>query len=139
MHAGEISDDRLLGLLRELDLEHVLAQAGGLDAERDWQALLSLREQQLLAFIRILLAAPQFAFLDRVGMTLGSNQVQKILHMLSECSITYINIGEANDSVDLYDAVLEYAEDGGWTLTTNKAGPMAATDPESNESRSKAL
>ena len=65
MHAGEITNDRLLGLLRELDLEHVLAQAGGLDTERDWQALLSLRDQQMLAFIRILLAAPRFAFLDR--------------------------------------------------------------------------
>ena len=122
MQAGEITDDRLLGLLRELDLEHVLAQAGGLDTERDWQALLSLREQQLLAFVRILLAAPRFAFLDRVGAALGSNQVQKTLHMLSECSITYINIGEASDSDDLYDAVLECRDDGGWTLTTNRAG-----------------
>ena len=122
MHAGEITNDRLLGLLRELDLEHVLAQAGGLDTERDWQALLSLRDQQMLAFIRILLAAPRFAFLDRVGTAFRSNQVQKILHMLSECSITYINIGEASGSVDLYNAVLECADDGGWTLTTNKAG-----------------
>ena len=122
MRAGEITDDRLLGLLRELDLEHVLAQASGLDAERGWQALLSLRDQQMLAFVRILLAAPRFAFLDRVGTALGSNQVQKILHMLSECSITYINIGEASDPVDLYDAVLECADDGGWTLTTNRAG-----------------
>ena len=122
MHAGEITNDRLLGLLRELDLEHVLAQAGGLDTERDWQALLSLRDQQMLAFIRILLAAPRFAFLDRVGTALGSDQVQKILHMLSECSITYISIGEASGPVDLYNAVLECADDGGWTLTTNKAG-----------------
>ena len=139
MHAGETTDARLLGLLRELDLEHLLAQVGGLDTERDWQALLSLREQQLLAFVRILLAAPRFVFLDRIGTALGSDQVQKILHMLSECSITYINIGEASDSADLYDAVLECAEDGGWTLTTNRAGRMmAATDPEADESSGKA-
>jgi putative ATP-binding cassette transporter len=42
--------------------------------------------------------------------------------MLSECSITYINIGEASDSDDLYDAVLECGDDGGWTLTTKRAG-----------------
>jgi len=116
-HAGEISDDRIFGLLRELNLEQVLTRAGGLDTERDWETLLSLREQELLAFIHILLAAPRFAFLDRAGTALGSEQVQKVLHMLSESSTAYINNGEADDALDLYDAVLECREGGGWTWT----------------------
>jgi vitamin B12/bleomycin/antimicrobial peptide transport system ATP-binding/permease protein len=127
-HAGEISDNRIFGLLRELNLEQVLSRAGGLDAERDWATLLSLREQQLLAFIHILLAAPRYALLDRVGTALGSDQVHKIPHMLSESSITYINNGEADQSLDLYDAVLEFGEDGGWTWTANRPGPLAAGD-----------
>ena len=131
-HAGEISDNRIFGLLRELNLEQVLSRAGGLDAERDWATLLSLREQQLLAFIHILLAAPRYAFLDRVGTALGSDQVHKILHMLSESSITYINNGEADHSLDLYDAVLEFGEDGGWTWTANRPGPLAAGDSRAN-------
>jgi putative ATP-binding cassette transporter len=105
-----------------------LSRAGGLDAERDWATLLSLREQQLLAFIHILLAA----FLDRVGTALGPDQVHKILHMLSESSITYINNGEADHSLDLYDAVLEFGEDGGWTWTANRPGPLAAGDSRAN-------
>ena len=121
VHEGEISDDRIFGLLRELNLEQVLARAGGLDMEQDWETLLSLREQQLLAFIHILLAAPRFAFLDRVDTALSSDQFHKILHLLSESSITYINNGEADDSLDLYDAVLEIEEDGGWTWTASKS------------------
>jgi putative ATP-binding cassette transporter len=117
VHAGEISDDRIFGLLRQLNLEQVLTRVGGLDAEQEWEALLSLREQQLLAFIHILLAGPRFVFLDQVGTGLDSDQVHKILHMLSESSIGYINNGEANDSLDLYDAVLECGEGGGWTWT----------------------
>jgi vitamin B12/bleomycin/antimicrobial peptide transport system ATP-binding/permease protein len=109
-----------------------LNRAGGLDAERDWATLLSLREQQLLAFIHILLAAPRYAFLDRVGTALGSDQVHKILHMLSESSITYIYNGEADQSLDLYDAVLECGEDGDWTWTANRRGPMAAGDSRAN-------
>ena len=36
-----ISDDRIFTLLRELNLEQVVTQAGGLDSERDWRTLLS--------------------------------------------------------------------------------------------------
>jgi homoserine acetyltransferase len=35
--------------LHELNLDHVLNRAGGLDVEQDWEILISLREQQLLA------------------------------------------------------------------------------------------
>jgi putative ATP-binding cassette transporter len=123
VHAGEISDDRIFRLLRQLNLEQVLTRADGLDAEQEWETLLSLREQQLLAVIHILLAAPRFAFLDQVGTGLDSDQVHKILHMLSESSIAYINNGEANDSLDLYDAVLECEEGGGrtWAPVSNRA------------------
>ncbi len=77
--ADELSDDRLFTLLSELNLEQVVTQAGGLDAKRDWRTLLSLREQQLLAVIHIVLAAPQFVLLDRVGAVLSSDEVQRIL------------------------------------------------------------
>jgi putative ATP-binding cassette transporter len=134
LHEGEISDERIFGLLRELHLEQAVTRAGGLDTEQDWETLLSLREQQLLAFIHVLLAAPRFAFLDRVDTELGADQVHTIRRMLSERSITYINNAEADDSRDLYDAVLECGEDGGWTWTANRAGRMATADFHTNES-----
>ena len=109
------ADERIKALLRELGLQEVLVQAGGLDQEHDWSDRVSSREQQLLAVARILLADPQFAFLDRIGETLGSEQAGVILRLLSQRSITYVNCGEPNDGRDLYDAVLECREDGGWT------------------------
>jgi putative ATP-binding cassette transporter len=108
------ADERIFSLLRELGLEKVLIQAGGLDQEHDWGARISSRERQLLAVVRILLAAPQFVFLDRVGATLDSKQVQQVLRMLSERSITYVNSGEPDDRRDPYDAILECKEDGSW-------------------------
>ena len=116
---GEISDDRIVRVLDELDLEQVINQAGGLDREQNWEMVLSLGEQQLLALANVLLAAPRFVLLDRVEMTLGSEQLNKILRLLSERSITCINIGKAGNERDLYQAVLEYDEDGRWTWTTN--------------------
>jgi putative ATP-binding cassette transporter len=121
LHERDIADDRIFGLLHELHLEPVLARAGGLDREQDWEPLLSLREQQLLAFLHILLAAPRCAFLDRASTALPPDQVQKILHMLSEQGISYINSGKSDDPLDLYDAVLDIEENGGWTWKASKS------------------
>ena len=54
---SEASEPRMLGVLHELGLEKVISQVGGLDGERDWQKVLSLSEQQLLALANILLVA----------------------------------------------------------------------------------
>ncbi len=120
-NAGEISDERMFQVLRELDLEWVVSQAGGLDKEQSWEMSLSLTEQQLLAVAKVLLAPPRVVFLDRVDTTLGSKKLRKILRLLSDRSITCINNGEAHDARDLYHAVLEYSEDGRWTWTPNRA------------------
>ncbi|TAT86136.1 ABC transporter ATP-binding protein/permease [Rhizobium ruizarguesonis] len=118
--AGEIPDDRIVQILRELNLEHVLEQAGGLNTEQNWEILLSPQEQQLLAFINILIAAPQFAFLDRLDATLDLERLHTIMQMLSESSITYINNAETAALRDYHDAVLECGEDGGWVWTVNR-------------------
>ena len=67
-----IADGQIRDLLHELDLDPVLVRAGALNIEQDWGTLLSLGEQQLLAFVHILLAAPNFVFLDRAGTALNS-------------------------------------------------------------------
>ena len=113
-----ISDVRILDTLRALNLEPVLMRSGGLYAEQDWDDILSLGEQQLLAFTHMLLAAPRFAFLDRASTALSPEQVEHILTMLCEHAITYINIGEVDDRLDYYDAVLELTGDGGWKWTS---------------------
>ncbi|MBY5388438.1 ABC transporter ATP-binding protein/permease [Rhizobium johnstonii] len=119
--AGKIPDDRIVQILRELNLEHVLEQAGGLNTVQNWEILLSPQEQQLLAFISILIAAPQFAFLDRLDATVGLERLHTIMQMLSESSITYINNAETAALRDYHDAVLECGEDGGWVWTVNRA------------------
>jgi hypothetical protein len=68
LRADGLSDDRILAALRAIGGESVLQREGGLDAERDWANTLSLGEQQLVAFARLLLAAPPFAFLDEAPL-----------------------------------------------------------------------
>jgi putative ATP-binding cassette transporter len=113
--ASIISDGAILGLLRELGLEQVVSEAGGLDKEQAWWASsLSLTDQQLLAFARILLARPRFVFLDRLAATLGSEQFETALRMLSERSIACIHNGEVSGGRNLFQAFLNYDDTGQW-------------------------
>jgi putative ATP-binding cassette transporter len=111
-----ISDERLLAALEELGLRGVLDRAKGLDEEQDWPSFLSLGEEQLLAFTRLLLAAPQFAFLDRVYSALSPEQAWQILLKLSMDSISYIALDDAKNLPELYDAILEIKQDGSWQV-----------------------
>src|SRR5262249_30865938 len=83
---GEASpdDERMEKALSVFDLGPIVARAGGLDTEQDWNCFLSLAEQQLIAFARMFLGAPQFAFLDRPTTTLGVEHVDRLLQTLSE-------------------------------------------------------
>jgi putative ATP-binding cassette transporter len=67
-------DDRLRAVLGEVGLGEVVAREGGLDAERDWSEVLSPGELLCLAFARLLLAEPRFAFLDDPAAALDRAQ-----------------------------------------------------------------
>jgi vitamin B12/bleomycin/antimicrobial peptide transport system ATP-binding/permease protein len=110
----EISDERILAAISNAGLDSVVKRAGGLDIEHDWPAILSLGEQQQLDIIRLILARPPFAMLDRVSTALGSTQLEQSLQRLTDNGITYINFDEAAVSVELYDAVLEIDANGAW-------------------------
>jgi len=117
-------DDQILAALRAAGLGPVVERAGGLDAERDWQAFASLGDQQLLVLTRVVLAGPRFAFLDRVDTTLGPCQVRQVLQRLIQNSITPIHLAEAAESVEQYDAVLEIDCDGAWAWRWTDAEPV---------------
>lgn len=110
-----VSAERILKTLELLEMGHLLERAGGLEIEQDWDSLLSLGEQQMVAFARLLIAAPRFACLDRLSSTLDPERVVRLLGILTAHSISYVNFGEAGESHRLYDAVLDIGADGHWT------------------------
>jgi putative ATP-binding cassette transporter len=117
-----LDESRIEAAFSKLGLEPLLARARGLDVEHDWGNLLSLGEQQLVCFARILLAAPQFAFLDRPATVVGLERIDHLLRALSEHSITYVTIGESHELRHHHDAVLEVAADGAWRWHDALAG-----------------
>lgn len=126
------SDERILRTLLALNLIPVVQRAGGLDVERNWGELLSLGEQQLLAFSRVVLAEPSFVFLDHPTRALSECQVDGLLRLLRERGITYLTLGDEDEDEAWYDLRLDLAEDGSWTLTQlPPRAPEAAETPAS--------
>lgn len=117
-----VLEQQILATLGALKLLPIVQRVGGLDVPRDWKGILSLEEQQFLAFARLLLAAPRFAFLDRIRTSLDSEGVALVLKMLNEKSITYLTLGrsrhghrDSDDKPEDYDAILELKNDGDWS------------------------
>lgn len=115
----DISDARIKETLSALGIESVLSRAGGLDAEHDWDSVLSLHEQRFVSFARIILAAPRFAVLYYPIKDLSSGAACRLLDVLSENDITCVTMGrmgkrEGDDCIGNYDAVLELKTGGEW-------------------------
>ena len=72
-----ISDDRIFTLLRELNLEQVVTQAGGLDSERDWRTLRSAARAATPGRDPHCSRSASVRLSGRVGTVLSSDEVQK--------------------------------------------------------------
>jgi putative ATP-binding cassette transporter len=121
-----VPEERILETMRTLKIESLVARYGGLDKRHHWENTLPLDDQQLLVIARLLLASPRFAFLDRPSTTLSPEQVDWVLGMLRERSITYVTLEHEEKSVNLerYDAVLELKDEGAWEYKPIRGGPI---------------
>jgi putative ATP-binding cassette transporter len=123
---ARISDERLLSVLQDVQLETVLERVGGLDVpQRDWSSLLSLGEQQSLAFARLLLTIPEFAFLDEATSALPPERVRSLYELLAATATTYISVNSRTDLRDYHDALLQLHGDGTWTATDLDSPPAS--------------
>ncbi len=111
----QVQDEQILETLGRLNIKTLVMGFGGLDKRHHWANSLPLADQQLLVVARLLLAKPRFTLLDRPGSTLGPEQVDWILKMLHEHSISYLTFEESGDNRTLYDGVLELESGGAWT------------------------
>ncbi len=113
-----LSDEQLRAALQAVDVEPVVLRCGGLAVERRWDTLLSLREQKLVAFARVLLSAPRFVFLERPGTGLSDEHLGHVLEKLAARSISVITIGKPEDARRYYNGVLTLEDDGSWQWTS---------------------
>jgi putative ATP-binding cassette transporter len=115
-----VSDNALLGLLARVNLADLADRFGGLDVERDWHKVLSIGEQQRLAFARLLLTRPRFAILDEATSALDSANEASLYRQLAEIDTTLVSVGHRAAILEFHTRVLELTGDSEW-----KAHPAA--------------
>lgn len=68
--------DDMIQVLERVRLGDILSRFNGLDSIYEWSSVLSLGEQQRLAFARLLLSKPKLVLLDESTSALdGANEV----------------------------------------------------------------
>ena len=129
--AKDASDDDLHRVLAEVNLADLPARIGGLDAERNWAEVLSQGEQQRLAFARLILNLPRFAFLDEATSALDQANETMLYRRLIESPIVLISVGHRTSLAQYHDTNLELTGNGKWEIralgNSGQSGPAAAT------------
>jgi len=90
---------------------------GDLDRIIDWTNVLSLGEQQRVAFARLFLRQPKFAFLDEATSALDEDNQRLIYQLIQRSGIGFISVGHRETLVPFHERVLLLHSAGEWELT----------------------
>ncbi len=112
-----VSDKELEEVMIQVGLEDTLRRARSFDRAMDWPNLLSTGEQQRLAFARLVLARPRYAFLDEATTALDSAAEARLYRYLNRITENYVSIGYRATLSAYHGSVLELHGRGKWTLT----------------------
>ena len=112
----DLSDEELLEILEQVHLPLLAGRVGGLDAMNDWEKLLSVGEQQRLAFGRVLVHEPRIVILDEATSALDSANEASLYAGLRESGATLISVAHRAGVLRHHTHVLHLTGDGGWEL-----------------------
>ncbi|MFN5117335.1 MAG: ABC transporter ATP-binding protein/permease [Cyanobacteriota bacterium] len=110
------SDEQLRHVLEEVRLPDLVNRYPDLDIKQDWPRLLSLGEQQRLAFARLLLNSPRFVVLDEATSALDVTTEQVLYELLVQREMAFVSVGHRPTLKAFHDTVLELDGTGSWRL-----------------------
>ena len=112
----EVSDTELQKILEQVNLADLGERVGGFDAELDWADVLSLGEQQRLAFARLLLSKPRYAILDEATSALDLRNEALLYENLQRTETTFVSVGHRSSLLQYHQQVLELTGDSRWKV-----------------------
>ncbi|MFM7636154.1 MAG: ABC transporter ATP-binding protein/permease, partial [Cyanobacteriota bacterium] len=113
---GRFSDDQLRHVLTQVRLPELVQRYPDLEIKQDWPRLLSLGEQQRLAFARLLLSSPRFVVLDEATSALDVVTERHLYGLLAEREMAFVSVGHRPTLTEFHDTVLELDGSGNWRL-----------------------
>ncbi|RXH86710.1 hypothetical protein DVH24_021983, partial [Malus domestica] len=92
----------LIQVLEDVRLGNLLSRFSSLDTSNDWSSVLSLGEQQRLAFARLLLSKPKLVLLDESTSALDEANEAHLYQQVEKAGITYISVGHRRTLYDFH-------------------------------------
>ena len=102
---NEVSREKVETLLMDCGLSHLVEN---LETEGDWSHILSLGEQQKLAFVRVFLRKPKYVFLDEATSAMDEETENRLYgRLVSIPGITVISVGHRSTLDRWHTRVME--------------------------------
>ncbi|MBR8837988.1 MAG: ABC transporter ATP-binding protein/permease, partial [Stigonema ocellatum SAG 48.90 = DSM 106950] len=114
----QMTDLELEEVLQQVNLQNLLTRVDGFDTEVPWENILSLGEQQRLAFARLLVTHPSFTILDEATSALDLKNEGNLYQQLQLTQTTFISVGHRESLFNYHQWVLELSQDSSWQLLT---------------------
>lgn len=116
-----LSDEDIGKVVELVNLADVFERVNGnLDHVVDWAHVLSLGEQQRVAFARLFLRKPKFAFLDESTSSLDEVNEGLLYQLLKKSGIGFISVGHRSTLIEHHDRLLKLDRSGTWKVTDEK-------------------
>ena len=112
----DVSEHQLNKALEKVNLADLAEQSGGLDVEKDWEEVLSLGEQQRLAFARVIINQPRYVILDEATSALDVQNEANLYNYLLSTHTTFVSVGHRTSLIQYHRLVLEIEEGQQWKL-----------------------
>ena len=117
-HDRRADDDAIRAVIAKVNLADVLNRVeDNLDQVIDWTNVLSLGEQQRVAFARLFLRSPKFVFLDEATSALDEDNQRRIYELIIQSGIGFISVGHRETLVPFHQRLLQLRGAGTWELT----------------------
>jgi putative ATP-binding cassette transporter len=126
-----VSDADLNEILKQVNLPDIVERVGGLDVDMNWSDLLSLGEQQRIAFARVLLSGAKYVILDEATSALDVDNEKCLYALLKARGITFISVGHRPTLAEFHSDMLELKVDGQWA-TTGLSSPKDSSTKDSS-------
>jgi putative ATP-binding cassette transporter len=78
--------------------------------------VLSLGEQQRVAFARLFLRLPKFVFLDEATSALDEDNQRRIYEMIRQSGMGFISVGHRETLIQYHERLLVLTGGGAWEI-----------------------
>ncbi|XP_015720692.1 ATP-binding cassette sub-family D member 4 isoform X1 [Coturnix japonica] len=116
--SGSAGDERIVRFLKLAGLTDLLARAGGLDKQVDWNwyDILSPGEMQRLSFARLFYLQPRYAVLDEATSALTEEVEHDLYRVCLQLGMTLISVGHRASLEKFHSWILKLHGGGRWEL-----------------------